>query len=147
SDSEALEEIAHDLDGKPAAARAANAKGRKPQVIELPSGARLYVGRSPRENADITFTIARPNDLWFHARNTPGAHVVLVQDGRAAPSDDDIAQAAAIAAFNSRARDSAHVDVDYTRRKYVRKQKNAAPGMVWYTDFKTIRVAPRANVR
>ena len=141
ADSESLDEIESDLDRKTTSRR--SAPRRKIVALELPSGARLYVGRSPRENAEVTFSIARPDDLWFHARNVPGAHVVLNTSDRSAPSDDDIALAASIAAYHSRARAAAHVDVDYTRRKYVRKQKNAAPGMVWYTDFKTIRVAPR----
>ena len=145
ADAGALEEIARDLEGKPSPTQQRRAVPRKPLTIDLPSGSRIYVGRSPRENAEVTFEIARPNDLWFHARNTPGAHVILTQGGRASPSDDDIAQAAAVAAFNSRAGDNAHVEVDYTRRKNVRKQKSAAPGMVWYTDFKTIRVSPRAS--
>jgi predicted ribosome quality control (RQC) complex YloA/Tae2 family protein len=143
ADADALDEIARDFTGKSDAQTPRRKSVRKPLCIELSSGSRIYVGRSPRENAEITFGLARPNDLWFHARNTPGAHVVLTQDDRTSPSDDDIAHAAAIAAFNSRARESARVDVDYTRRKYVRKQKGAAPGMVWYTDFKTIRVTPR----
>jgi predicted ribosome quality control (RQC) complex YloA/Tae2 family protein len=141
ADSDSLDEIESDLDRKtrsrPAATR------RKIVAIDLPSGARLYVGRSPRENAEVTFSIARPDDLWFHARSVPGAHVVLATNDRSIPSDGEIAMAASIAAYHSRARASANVDVDYTRRKYVRKQKNAAPGMVWYTDFKTIRVSPR----
>jgi predicted ribosome quality control (RQC) complex YloA/Tae2 family protein len=143
ADAEALDEIAGDLDRK--SVKRSSRPARKIVAVDLPSGARLYVGRSPRENAEITFSIARPDDLWFHARNIPGAHVVLATNARSAPSDDEIATAAAIAAYHSKARASASVDVDYTRRKYVRKQKSAAPGMVWYTDFKTIRVSPRAS--
>lgn len=142
-DAEALDEIATDMDRK--AVRRPSRPSRKIVAVDLPSGARLYVGRSPRENADVTFSIARPDDLWFHARNVPGAHVILAANDRSAPSDDDIATAAAVAAYHSKARASVSVDVDYTRRKYVRKQKSAAPGMVWYTDFKTIRVSPRAS--
>ncbi|HTX02439.1 MAG TPA: NFACT family protein [Candidatus Acidoferrales bacterium] len=144
ADAQSLDEIESDLDRK-AKKRAPSAARRKIVALDLPSGSRLYVGRSPRENAEVTFSIARPDDLWFHARNVPGAHVVLATNGRDAPDDDEIAMAASIAAYHSRARASASVDVDFTRRKYVRKQKNAAPGMVWYTDFKTIRVSPRAS--
>jgi predicted ribosome quality control (RQC) complex YloA/Tae2 family protein len=145
ADATALDEIARDLEGAPTRKTSAGrGRLRQPLALDLPSGARVYVGRSPRENAAITFGLARPDDLWFHARNAPGAHVVLVPANRTPPSDADVAAAAALAAYHSRARSSAHVDVDYTRRKYVRRQKDAAPGMVWYTDFKTIRVAPRA---
>jgi predicted ribosome quality control (RQC) complex YloA/Tae2 family protein len=137
ADDEALLEIASDLEGKPPP------KSRRKLVpFELQSGARVYVGRSPRDNADITFRIARPDDLWFHARNVPGAHVVLHPASGVAPPRDEIASAAQLAALHSRARNSSAVDVDYTRRKYVRKQRDAAPGMVWYTNAQTIRVPP-----
>ena len=145
ADAASLDEIESDLDRKTEKRSPAASTRRKIVAVDLPSGARLYVGRSPRENAEVTFSIARPEDLWFHARNVPGAHVVLATNDRTSPSDDEIALAASIAAYHSRAGASASVDVDYTRRKYVRKQKNAAPGMVWYTDFKTIRVSPRAR--
>jgi len=140
ADAEALREIATDL--------RSTKREAKPRAIrrilphELPSGARVYVGRSPRENAEITFRIARPNDLWFHVRNAPGAHVVLQPVAGSEASADEIDAAARFAAQHSRAKDSAAVDVDYTARKFVRKQRDAAPGMVWYTNFKTIRVAP-----
>lgn len=143
ADAQALDEIAADLDRE--AIKPPSRPARKIVAVDLPSGARLYVGRSPRENVEVTFSIARPDDLWFHARNVPGAHVVLTTNDRSAPSDDEITTAAAIAAYHSKARASANVDVDYTRRKFVRKQKNAGPGMVWYTDFKTVRVSPRAS--
>ncbi|MBV8425140.1 MAG: DUF814 domain-containing protein [Candidatus Eremiobacteraeota bacterium] len=141
ADAHVLGEIASDLDGR---ATRSQPRRSKTAPLELRSGSRIYVGRSPRENAALTFEVARPNDLWFHARNTPGAHVILAPVDRKEPSEDDIATAAALAAYHSRARNSASVDVDYTRRKHVRKQRNASPGMVWYTDFTTIRVAPRA---
>ena len=70
---EALEE----LDGKPPAPPKARGKARAILRFEQPSGARIYVGRSPRENVEVTFRIARPDDLWFHARDIPGSHVVL----------------------------------------------------------------------
>lgn len=137
ADREALEEIAADSAGSRAPRRP-----RRIRAIELPSGARVYVGRSPRDNVEITFSIARPDDLWFHARNTPGAHVVLVAAPGTQASDDDIAHAASLAALHSRGKSSGKVEVDYTRRKFVRKQRDGAPGMVWYTDFKTILAAP-----
>ncbi len=137
ADAAALEEISDDLRGKPASL----AKRRRIAAVELPSGGRVYVGRSPRQNAEITFRIAKPNDLWFHARNVPGAHVVLQAAGRRA-SSDEIATAAQLAAYHSRAKGSAAVDVDYTARKHVRKQRDGAAGMVWYTNAKTIRVNP-----
>lgn len=137
ADASSLDEIAADLRGKPAPRVT-----RRITPVELPSGGRIYIGHSPRENVEITFRIGKPNDLWFHARNVPGAHVVLHSAGGREASPDDIASAAQVAAYHSRARSSAAVDVDYTARKYVRKQRDGAAGMVWYTNAKTIRVKP-----
>jgi predicted ribosome quality control (RQC) complex YloA/Tae2 family protein len=115
---------------------------RKPLEFRTEAGSRIVVGRSPAENADVTFRQARPDDLWFHAQGIPGAHVVLARDDRTTPPDEDIGVAAALAAFHSKARASGSVPVDYTLRKYVRKQQDAPPGMVWYTHPKTILAAP-----
>ncbi len=115
---------------------------RKPLEWRTPGGSRIILGRSPSENADLTFRVARPNDLWFHARGVPGAHVILARDDRTAPPDEDIAFAASVAAAHSKARESRTVAVDYTLRKHVRKQPAAPPGLVFYTQAKTITVAP-----
>jgi len=115
---------------------------RKPLEFRTEAGSRIVVGRSPAENADVTFRQARPDDLWFHAQGIPGAHVVLARDDRSSPPEDDIGVAAALAAFHSKARASAKVPVDYTLRKYVRKQQDAPPGLVWYTHPKTILAEP-----
>lgn len=117
---------------------------RAGQSIELPGDATAYVGRSPKDNERITFAMGAPGDLWFHARGVPGAHVILkTANSREQPSDEQIAAAAEIAAGRSRAADAGAVDVDYTQRKHVRKQGGGKVGLVWYTDFKTIRVRPR----
>ena len=105
--------------------------------LERPSGARIIVGRSPRENVEVTFRLARPDDLWFHARGIPGSHVVLQAPPGAAPGDSDLDAAADLAAQHSRARTAPRVEVDYTERKYVRRQRDAAPGLVWYTNART----------
>jgi predicted ribosome quality control (RQC) complex YloA/Tae2 family protein len=118
---------------------------RVPLEFRTESGSRIVVGRSPIENADVTFRIARPDDLWFHTRGIPGAHVVLSRDDRQEPSDDDVRSAASLAAFYSKARASGSVAVDYTQRKHVRKQRNAPPGLVWYTHASTVTVAPSAE--
>ncbi len=115
---------------------------RKPLAFRTLAGSRIVVGRSPAENADVTFRQARPDDLWFHAQGIPGAHVVLARDDRETPPDDDILTAASLAAFYSKARAGAKVPIDYTQRKYVRKQQNAPPGLVWYTHPKTVLAEP-----
>jgi predicted ribosome quality control (RQC) complex YloA/Tae2 family protein len=110
---------------------------RAPLRIERASGARIYVGRSPLENVEVTFTIGRPDDLWFHARGIPGSHVVLQPPPGADPSEDDLDAAAHLAAAHSKARANPRVDIDYTERKHVRKQRGAGPGLVWYTHART----------
>ena len=119
---------------------------RKRSLLEFrtQSGSRIVVGRSPAENAELTFRLARPNDLWFHTRGVPGAHVILAREDHAPPPDEDLRAAASLAAFHSRARSAMSVDVDYTLRKHVRKQRAAPPGLVWYTQARTIAVQPKA---
>jgi predicted ribosome quality control (RQC) complex YloA/Tae2 family protein len=116
-----------------------------PLEVRLADDARIYVGRSPRGNADLTFRVARPDDLWFHARGTPGAHVVLHLDNERPPRPSELESAAALAAHHSKARSSQKVAVDYTERKFVRRRQDAPPGLVWYTNARTITVAPAAE--
>jgi predicted ribosome quality control (RQC) complex YloA/Tae2 family protein len=137
-----LAEVGVDLDrieGRKAVAKPAGGKkiARAPLRIERPSGARIFVGRNPRENLEVTFRIARPDDLWFHARGIPGSHVVLQPPPGAEPDDADLDCAADFAAHHSRARNAPRVEIDFTERKYVRKQRDAAPGMVWYTNARS----------
>lgn len=140
ADPATLGEIAASLDeleGHKPAVRRARSAPRPPLRFDRPSGARIYVGRSPRENVDITFRLARPDDLWFHARGIPGSHVVLQTPPGQSPHEDDLALAADLAAQHSRARNAPRVEIDFTERKYVRKQRDASPGLVWYTNART----------
>ena len=147
ADPGALDELADEADRLERRSRPP--KG-SPQVrrgaleVALGEDARVLVGRSPRNNAELTFRIARPDDLWFHARGVPGAHVVLRIDSSRAPTTAELRSAAELAAYHSKARTSGTVPVDYTARKYVRKQQSALPGLVWYTNAQTIDVTPRA---
>ncbi|HEY8313005.1 MAG TPA: NFACT RNA binding domain-containing protein [Candidatus Baltobacteraceae bacterium] len=115
---------------------------RKPLQYVTQYGSRIFVGRTPLENADLTFRVARPNDLWFHVQNQPGAHVILQRDDRAEPSQDELLAAASLAALHSKAKTSPKVTVDFTLRKYVRKRPSAAPGLVFYTNPRTLTVTP-----
>lgn len=115
---------------------------RKPLRFDTPSGSRIYVGRTPIENAELTFRLARPNDLWFHVQSQPGAHVILQRGDRGQPPAEDLMTAAALAALHSKARNSPKVTVDYTYRKHVRKRPGAAPGLVYYSKPKTLYVEP-----
>lgn len=142
-DLDAVETAVAELTGKPAAAAPRPPRRRRPPLeYRTPLGSRIVVGRSPTENAELTFRVARPNDLWFHARGIPGAHVILARDDRAPVPDEDLALAASLAAFHSRGRAASSVPVDYTLCKHVRKQRAAAPGLVWYTNAKTILARP-----
>jgi predicted ribosome quality control (RQC) complex YloA/Tae2 family protein len=123
--------------------RARPARRRTGLRFTLPSGARLCIGRTPLENAEVTFRIARPSDLWFHVRQFPGAHVVLQRAGGAEVDESELEAAAAAAAFHSRARDADRVAIDYVERKWVRKQRDAPEGRVWYTHARTLFVRPR----
>jgi predicted ribosome quality control (RQC) complex YloA/Tae2 family protein len=153
---ETLDELRAAVDGldrrahskrRAAPEKPAGQRGKRGHLeVALAEDARAFVGRSPTGNAELTFRIARPDDLWFHARNIPGAHVVLRLDAAREPSEAEVEAAASLAAFHSKARASEKVEVDYTRRKYVRKQIGGAPGLVWYTHARTLLVAPRDAV-
>ncbi|HEY6102298.1 MAG TPA: NFACT family protein [bacterium] len=114
----------------------------KPRTFTLHSGAQVLVGRSNQDNDRVTFKVAGPDDLWFHARGVPGAHVVLRTGGRD-PSEDEIAAAASTAAYFSAARESGHVAVDHTARRHVRRPRGSKPGFVIYERERTVHVVPR----
>jgi predicted ribosome quality control (RQC) complex YloA/Tae2 family protein len=104
-------------------------------------GLSVLVGRGARENHRLTFGVAGPEDVWLHARDVPGAHVILRDpEGRAAA--DDLREAAELAAFFSEAARQGQVDVHVTRRKHVRPAKGGA-GRVIVAHSDTLRVAPR----
>lgn len=102
----------------------------------------IWVGRNSRQNETVSFKLANAQDIWLHARDVPGAHVVIRNDGRRI-SQALIAEAAAVAAWYSKRRDDASVQVDYTRVKYVKAIKGAGPGMATYRNEKSINVQPR----
>ena len=145
AEGDTLAEIADEfaLLERPQGKRARRDKPRRALEFVLEDGARIWVGRSPRNNADLTFRVAGPQDLWFHARATPGAHVVLHFDREREPREAELTAAAQLAAYHSKARLSEKVPVDFTARKYVRRRPGGAPGLVWYTNARTIVVTPK----
>lgn len=104
----------------------------------------IWVGRNSRQNEIVTFKKANGQDIWLHARDAPGAHVVIRNDGRRIP-ESLIAEAAAVAAWYSSLRAETRAQVDYTRVKYVRAVKGGGAGMVTFRNEKSIFVAPRAE--
>lgn len=116
---------------------------RAPRRLRTVAGDRLLVGRNGRQNDQVTFDLAGPDDLWLHARGLPGAHVILqLRPGLGEPPQRLIEAAAQLAAYYSPARDAAGVEVDVTPRRWVRKVKGGPPGLVTYRNEYTVRVAP-----
>jgi predicted ribosome quality control (RQC) complex YloA/Tae2 family protein len=120
------------------------AKG-KPQAsplrVRAADGTEILVGRSAKQNDAVTFGLAAPQDIWLHARQTPGAHVILRAGGRT-PRQETLLQAAVLAASHSQARQSTSVPVDYTLVRNVRRIKGARPGLVHYSGETTLLVRP-----
>ncbi len=102
----------------------------------------IFVGRSARQNEEVTFRLGRPDDMWVHVRTIHGAHVIVRAGGRELP-EATLAEAAGFAAYFSQARDELAVEVDMCRRALVRKVPNGPPGLVTYRAERTLRVAPR----
>ena len=127
-----------------AARTAKRAHKLPPRKFRSSCGSVILVGRSARSNEDVTFRLAKPHDLWLHANGVPGSHVVLRLADRREEIDEDVMEAAALAAYFSKARDDDHVDVTVTERRNVRKIKGAPPGLVKVSNARTVRVAPAA---
>ena len=109
------------------------------QRVPLGNGWEALFGTSATGNAAVTFDLGSGDDLWLHARGVPGAHVIL--RGHGEPPTDVLERAAQIAAQRSAARNSNAVEVDVTRRRYVKKVPQGPPGLVRYTHERTVRVA------
>ncbi len=100
--------------------------------FSTPDGTEVWIGRNNNQNEALSFKVANDYDLWFHTQEIPGSHVLLRLEPGAQASDADLAWAANLAAWFSRARQSEQVPVVYTQPKYVYKPKGARPGMVIY---------------
>lgn len=107
--------------------------------FKLSSGKTVLVGKNNYQNDWLTLKKANKHDYWFHVKNIPGSHVILQDDS---PSEQDIKEAAEIAAYFSKAKLSAHVAVDYVQDKRIKKPNGAKPGFVIYTGQNSIEVTP-----
>lgn len=109
---------------------------------ELEGGWRVLAGRTDEDNDELSLHIAGQNDLWFHVRGMPGSHVVLVVPVGQEPPAATVSQAAAVAAWHSKARQGGQVAVSCTKAKFVSKPKGAKPGTVSIKKEKVVKVRP-----
>jgi predicted ribosome quality control (RQC) complex YloA/Tae2 family protein len=109
-------------------------------------GLEILVGRTSKDNDHLTLKIARPNDLWLHAADYGGSHVVIRNSTRKDVPHRTLIEAAQLAAYFSQAKKDPKVDVHYTQRKFVSKPKGAKPGLVRLQRFKNITVEPKEAV-
>lgn len=128
--------------------RRGRAAGRGPRAryrtYRISGGWEVLVGKSNRDNDELTHRIARPSDLWFHVRQAAGSHVILRRQGsKAEPDRQAILEAAAIAAFHSKAGKATKVPVCYTEKRHVRKPRGARPGLAIVSREKVVFVEPK----
>ena len=128
--------------GAPPATRRHPGASRPLEVVSS-DGFTVLVGRNSRQNEQVTFQRAARGDVWLHARGVPGGHVLVKAAGRPVP-ERTLVEAAALAAWYSRARDDARASVATTDVRHVRRMKGGGPGMVTYDHDETLIVAPRS---
>ena len=113
------------------------------RVYRTTGGSEIRVGLGAKRNDDLTFRHSSPNDIWLHARHSAGAHVILRRASASQmPSEEEVREAAVVAAVQSKARGAGVVPVDWTLRKYVRKPRKSPPGAVVPERTRTIFVEP-----
>lgn len=139
-----IEEIREEL-AEQGYMRLKKSKRRKKPVKPTPekyvssTGVPISVGKNNKQNDYLTFKIARKWETWLHTKDIPGSHVVIHSDD---PDEQTILEAATLAAYFSKARESSSVPVDYTEVKQVKKPSGAKPGFVIYFEQKTVFVTP-----
>jgi predicted ribosome quality control (RQC) complex YloA/Tae2 family protein len=154
-----LEEIQRILDQKDEAALApfitvkpvAKPRRKEPEIKGVrrylsTDGYEILVGRAARDNDQLTFKIAQPNDLWLHAGDYPGSHVVIRNPTRKEIPHRAIVEAAQLAGRFSQASEDSKVVIHYTPRKFLSKPRGAAPGLVRLSRFKSITVEPKEAI-
>lgn len=122
-------------------AKPSKSEGGPPLRRRLSGDVLALVGKNSRQNEEVTFHQAAPNDLWLHARGAPGSHVILKVAGRPTP-EEALREAASLAGWYSQLREAGSVAVDYTEARYVRHMKGGGPGMVIYERERTVHAPP-----
>lgn len=118
-------------------------KQKTKNTIELDreeiNGYTIFIGKNNKQNDYIVSKISRPNDIWMHAQNMPGSHILIkLPPGEETPPDNILLRGAQLASYYSQGRNSKKVEILYTKRKYLKKPPGAKPGYVTYTEEKTI---------
>ena len=116
-----------------------------PMRFESTDGYPIYVGRNNRQNDELTFKLARKDDLWLHAHGVHGSHVII-SCGGTTPPDDTITQAAQLAAYYAETKGGQNLPVDVTPVKQVKKTPGGKPGMVIYHTHRTVIVNPYKDI-
>lgn len=142
-----LDEIRQELMTEGYIAKQNNAKKKqqkKSEPIKIISvdGYEILIGRNNRQNDELTLKSAYSTDLWFHTKEIPGSHTIIRTRGTGEAPETTMMQAAKLAAYYSKARNSSKVPVDYTLIKNVKKPNGAKPGMVIYDRYNTVYVTP-----
>jgi predicted ribosome quality control (RQC) complex YloA/Tae2 family protein len=146
-----INEIRHELADQGYTKRKKEGKGKskaaapsKPMQFVSSTGFEIYVGKNNLQNDYLTIKFAGPNDIWLHTKEIPGSHVIIKTSGKSL-DDMTLVEAANLAAFYSKAKNSTKVPVDYTIRKNVRKPNGSKPGMVIYENNKTVYIDPNED--
>ncbi len=114
-------------------------KINKPESFIASDGTEILVGKNNLQNEKLTLHTAKKADIWLHAKNIPGSHVIIKSNN---PSDETLFEAAMLAAYFSKFRSSANVPIDYVQVKNIRKPNGSKPGFVIYEGQKTLTVTP-----
>ncbi len=118
-------------------------EGKRFRALKI-DGREVLIGKGARENDELTFEVAAPEDFWFHVADYSGSHVVVRNPGKERELEEPVlVKAAQLAAYFSQARNASKVEVHYTKRKHVTKPRRAKPGLVRLLEFKSIKVEPK----
>ena len=117
----------------------------QPMRFESTDGYPIYVGRNNRQNDELTFKLARKDDIWLHAQKVHGSHVII-SCGGTTPPDDTVTQAAQLAAYYAESHSGQNIPVDVTAVKQVKKTPGGKPGMVIYHSYRTVIVNPYKDI-